>query len=66
MQPALKLSIAQPCSQHWENMTPSSAGNYCASCQKNVVDFTGMSDQEIHHYFHRATGPVVGASQPTS
>lgn len=46
----LSLSITNPCSENWNNFTPTSTGGFCASCQKNVVDFTNKTDEEILHF----------------
>ncbi len=42
-----QISIANPCSENWELMTPTEKGRFCGSCQKAVVDFTEMTDKEI-------------------
>ena len=51
MKKPIKLSINNPCSEDWNKMTKNSEGRFCALCQKNVVDFTSMSDEEIKNYF---------------
>ena len=57
----LTLSIARPCHENWENMKPVDQGAYCRSCNKEVIDFTGMNDSEIIDYFQkRAYQPVCG------
>lgn len=43
----LNLSIPKPCAEKWENFTPTRNGGFCASCNKNVIDFTAMSDEAI-------------------
>ena len=54
------LSIAQPCSEKWENFSKTDHGGFCASCQKNVIDFTGMSDEQIVRYFANHEGKTCG------
>ncbi|MNQ18206.1 hypothetical protein D3C85_312430 [compost metagenome] len=46
-----KISIPEPCSEDWNNMTPNENGRFCMSCSKTVVDFTSMLPKEIQHYF---------------
>lgn len=47
MNKPIQISIPTPCHQNWDAMTPAYKGRFCASCQKNVVDFTKSSDREI-------------------
>lgn len=44
------LKIPVPCHQNWGDMTPENKGRFCGSCQKIVVDFTQMSDEQVKHY----------------
>jgi hypothetical protein len=57
----VQLSVDNPCHENWENMSPSEKGRFCGSCQKQVVDFTGMTDAQIAMFFKKpATGSVCG------
>ena len=47
----LKISIPTPCNEDWNKMTPNETGRHCSSCAKSVVDFTGMSDYDVQHFF---------------
>ena len=55
MKSNISLHIDNPCSESWQNMTPNEQGRFCASCQKSVVDFTAMSDNELIDWFARQT-----------
>jgi hypothetical protein len=46
----IQYSIQNPCDKSWNEMTPESTGRFCGSCEKSVVDFTGMSDFSIVNY----------------
>lgn len=46
-----RLSIPKPCHESWNSMTPVDDGRHCTSCCKTVVDFSGMTDDEIKAYF---------------
>ena len=54
MKNTLQLSVSQPCHENWNNFTPTPSGGFCGSCQKNVRDFTQMSDTELIAYFRNA------------
>ncbi|NCT73877.1 MAG: T9SS type A sorting domain-containing protein [Chitinophagaceae bacterium] len=57
----IRLSIDEPCHEKWKNMTTTQQGRFCASCQKEVVDFTGMSDTAMFEFFKdRQAGSVCG------
>ncbi len=56
MKNSITLSVPQACAEQWSRFTPISQGGMCGSCQKEVVDFTTMSDQQIMTYFSRSTG----------
>ncbi|WP_116127881.1 carboxypeptidase-like regulatory domain-containing protein [Lewinella sp. IMCC34183] len=44
----LSLHIAAPCSEDWQEMRPAESGcRFCSSCQKQVTDFSQLTDREI-------------------
>jgi len=45
------ISIPEPCSQPWEQMTTVEGGRHCVSCCKTVIDFRTMTNVEIVNYF---------------
>ncbi len=47
MSKKLQLTIAEPCHENWENMSPVDKGKFCGSCQKQVVVFSDMSDRQV-------------------
>lgn len=47
---SFQLVITNPCSENWDAMSPNSKGRFCASCQKNVIDFSSQTDEEIKAY----------------
>ena len=60
MKKAIQLSIANPCSEKWENFKVTATGGYCGSCFRNVVDFSTMSDEEVRAYFENGPSHVCG------
>jgi hypothetical protein len=55
-----RLNVADPCHEDWEQMSPVEKGRFCGSCQKQVVDFTDMTDTQIATFFKKSTGSVCG------
>lgn len=56
----IRISIPTPCHQQWSDLTPTSGGGFCASCQKQVIDFTGLSEEDIVNHIATANGKVCG------
>src|SRR4030095_34967 len=57
----LQLQVPTPCHENWEKMTQTEKGRFCASCQKQVIDFSNKSDREIARFFKKpSTGSVCG------
>ena len=57
----LQLTIAEPCHENWDGMTPVEKGKFCGSCQKQVIDFSNMSDRQVAEFFKKpSTGSVCG------
>ncbi|SNR15432.1 carboxypeptidase-like regulatory domain-containing protein [Tenacibaculum jejuense] len=51
MKNKITLDIEKPCSKKFSDFTKTELGGLCDSCHKQVIDFTGMTSQEIIHYF---------------
>lgn len=64
MKNSFTLSIPKPCSEKWDNFTPTAKGGFCASCQKEVVDFTTWSDDKIKLYFAQHANKPCGRFRP--
>lgn len=62
----LKISIPKPCNEDWNGMHPVSGitERHCDSCAKNVVDFTGFSDAQMHDYVRLNGNKVCGRFRP--
>ena len=61
------LSIDKPCQKNRDNFLKTKNGGFCSSCQKEVIDFTKMTDKEVRDYFkfkaNRNTCGMLKASQ---
>ena len=60
MKTAFNLSIAKPCSANWQEFIPDGNGRVCESCNKTVVDFTRMTDDEIIYFFKNKSSSTCG------
>jgi len=60
MSKKIQLSIAEPCHENWDGMTPVEKGKFCGACQKQVVDFSNMSDRQVAEFFKK---PIMSQSK---
>jgi hypothetical protein len=61
MSKKIQISIPKPCHENWENMDVAEKGRFCGSCEKQVIDFSSMSDRDIAQFFKKpSTGSVCG------
>lgn len=61
---ASRISIPTPCPASWADMTPAPGGRHCAACNKVVVDFSGLSNEEVLTKLRQASGQVCGRFRP--
>jgi hypothetical protein len=60
-----KLHIPEPCSEKWSEMTPTQKGcRHCATCDKQIMDFTFKTDAEILKHLRQSDGKVCGKFRP--
>lgn len=50
---SIHISIPQPCHESWDRMDATARGAFCHSCQKEVIDFSAMTDREVVEYLQR-------------
>jgi hypothetical protein len=55
----LRIQIAEPCHENWDKMLEEERGKFCLSCQKTVVDFSRMTNEEIINYFEQNAGKSI-------
>ena len=60
MQKQTSLYVPTPCHEDWNSMTPTQQGKFCASCCRQVVDFSLMSDQQILNFLSHQSGKLCG------
>gem|GEM_PF-3428668 len=49
----IHISIPKPCHESWGRMDATAQGAFCHSCQKEVVDFSAMTDREVIAYLEK-------------
>lgn len=54
------LQIVNPCEENWQTMSPTENGAFCNQCQKNVIDFSIMSDEAIIACLENTNGKICG------
>jgi hypothetical protein len=59
-----QIQIPNPCSQNPRNFTPTGKGGFCQSCQKEVVDFRKMSENEVIDFFKSISKKRCGIFYP--
>ena len=47
----MKIEINKPCHENWDAMTPNEKGAFCMVCQKDVIDFSKQTLDEIRNFF---------------
>jgi hypothetical protein len=60
MKSNISIHIEKPCHEDWNAMTLTDRGHFCGSCQKNVTDFSAMTDNEILDALKNNTGSMCG------
>jgi len=51
MKNQFSLEIHKPCLENFNQFTATNLGGFCSSCEKEVIDFTKMTSQEVINYF---------------
>ncbi|MEO7988644.1 MAG: hypothetical protein ABI663_03830 [Chryseolinea sp.] len=60
MQKKIQLTIPKPCHEKWNSFTPTVQGGFCGSCQKEVIDFTNWSEEQLKAYFQKPSSNSCG------
>ena len=51
--PSIHISIPTPCHESWDSMDATERGAFCHRCQKEVIDFSAMTDREVIEYLEK-------------
>lgn len=57
---SISLTVAEPCSEDWDQMTQTERGKHCSSCDKLVIDFSQMTDSQLSDFFKNYQGSTCG------
>lgn len=60
-----RLELRTPCSEPWEGMEPMPHGRFCQSCAKQVIDFTGLTDDQVLTLLKKSGGTLCGRVEET-
>lgn len=60
MKKAFSISVKEPCSEKFVNFKKTAQGGFCNSCQKEVIDFTHLSDTELVDYLKKEESSTCG------
>lgn len=53
------MKLVSPCHEKYAAMPKQGEGRYCRSCEKVVIDFSGMSPEQIKMYFENNRGREI-------
>ncbi len=56
----IKINIENPCHENWDNMLQEEKGKFCNACQKTVVDFSKMTNEQIINFLNHTNERVCG------
>jgi len=59
-QKEITINIEPPCNENWDTMPSSGNGRFCSNCQKTIIDFSHLSDQELLNYFSKPGSATCG------
>ncbi|HFC00713.1 MAG TPA: T9SS type A sorting domain-containing protein, partial [Phaeodactylibacter sp.] len=60
----IRIHIPKPCSAAWNEMHTLPDGRFCDSCEKTVIDFSQMTDNELVMFFQKNNHKVCGSFRP--
>lgn len=56
----MKVNIPNPCTEKYDNMSPTELGRLCKVCNTEVVDFTDWETKDIVEYIQKSNQKVCG------
>lgn len=56
----MSITTPKPCTEKWDNMSPTERGRHCSVCQTEVVDFTDWKTDDIIRYIQNTNKKICG------
>ncbi|MEP2281172.1 carboxypeptidase-like regulatory domain-containing protein [Maribacter sp.] len=60
MKSTLTIFVKEPCKEKFSNFSKTEKGGFCQSCEKEVIDFTNFSDNELINYLNHGNKKACG------
>ncbi len=60
MKSTLTIDVKEPCKEKFSNFSKTEKGGFCQSCEKEVIDFTNFSDNELINYLSHGNKKTCG------
>mgnify|MGYP000091332764 CR=1 FL=1 len=60
MKNSFSISVKEPCLEKFESFAATPNGGFCGSCQKEVIDFTILSDEELIQHINTTADETCG------
>ena len=60
MKSTLTIDVKEPCKEKFSNFSKTEKGGFCQSCEKEVIDFTNFSDNELINYLSSGNKKACG------
>ncbi len=57
----LELRMNHPCAFDWDEMETGNGQRFCNACEKNIIDFTRFSDQQLIDFFNNKPQMICGS-----
>jgi hypothetical protein len=62
---SFNLTIENPCHEDWSKMTPTQRGRFCGACERDLIDFSILTDAEVFKVIQANEGKVCGRFHKT-